>query len=155
LIIETKNKGIKRNESNSEDSFHLGINILLNIFDISGKKLDLSFCDNLLKITHDISELKEIDIQSAMKYAKQGIDVFNASDDFFNDLCHPYDDEDGKDIIINDRRDDIYQNATFCQIGCNYLDIDYYSTEVSCLCNSNYLQGELNNSNINDKGIKK
>ena len=101
---------MKKNESKNEDSFHLGINILLNIFDISGRKLDLSFCDNLLKITHDISELKEIDIQSAMKYAKQGIDVFNASDDFFNDLCHPYDDEDGKDIIIKDRRDDIYQN---------------------------------------------
>ena len=153
LIIESKNNEMKKNESKDEDSFHLGINILLNIFDISGRKLDLSFCDNLLKITHDISELKEIDIQSAMKYAKQGIDVFNASDDFFNDLCHPYDDEDGKDIIIKDRRDDIYQNATFCQIGCNYLDVDYNLIQVSCLCNSNYLQGELDNKTVGDKGI--
>ena len=154
IIEESKNKEKEKNESNIENSFKLGINILLNIYDSSGRKLDLSFCDNYIKITHNISEFSEINIKSAINFAKQGIDVFNASDNFFNDLCHPFDDKEIKDIIINDRRNDIYQNATFCQIGCNYSGIDYELTSVNCLCNSSFIQDDLNNITVDDKGLK-
>ena len=60
-----------------------------------------------------------------MDLAEKGIDVFNADDAFFNDLCHQYDSSDGKDIVLDDRRTDIYKNATFCEDGCTYKGMDY------------------------------
>ena len=86
-----------------------------------------------------IGDVKELNIQSAISLSEQGIDVFNAGDAFFNDICHQYDDPDGKDIIINDRRTDIYQNATFCQNGCSYLGMNYNLMAANCKCKSNFL----------------
>ena len=34
---------------------------------------------------------EELNIESAMGLSEQGIDVFNANDSFFSDLCHKYD----------------------------------------------------------------
>ena len=133
LIMEnTKNKN-KNENSLDNNAINLGIDILLNIFDIFGRQLDLFHCQSFIRITHNISQFNELDIKSAKNFAKKGIDVFNASDSFFNDLCHPYDDEDGNDIILYDRREDFYQNVTFCQQGCSYSNIDYDLTSVVCL----------------------
>ena len=66
-----------------------------------------------------------MDFNSAKSFSEKGIDVFNAADKFFNDICHNYDIYGNKDIIINDRRTDIYQNATFCQYGCKYKGVNY------------------------------
>ena len=37
-----------------------------------------------------IGSAEKLDIQSAKSLADQGIDVFNAKDKFFNDLCYYY-----------------------------------------------------------------
>ena len=94
-----------------------------------------------------IGDVEELNIQSAMNLADQGIDVFNASDKFFNDICHYYDNKDGKDIILDDRRTDIYQNVTFCQDGCEYTGMDYELMTANCTCDSKILQNDIS-SNI-------
>ena len=79
-----------------------------------------------------------------------GIDVFNASSEFFNDLCYEYDNIDGKDITIEDRRTNIYQNISFCQDGCSYAGVDYDLMVVNCICDAAALQREgKNNTNDN------
>ena len=98
-----------------------------------------------------IGDVKELDIQSAISLSEQGIDIFNPRDTFFNDICHPYDDPNGKDIILNDRRTDIYQNATFCQYGCSYLGMNYNLMVSNCKCNSKILQGKQKNITENDE----
>jgi hypothetical protein len=45
-----------------------------------------------------IGDVKELDIQSAKNLASQGIDVFNANDKFFNDICQDFNNTYGKDI---------------------------------------------------------
>ena len=92
-----------------------------------------------------ISDVEELNIRSAKDLANQGIDVFNASDEFFNDICHQYDNSEGKDIILEDRRNDIYQNATFCQDGCVYSGMNYELMVANCICDSSYLQGNMEN----------
>jgi len=72
-----------------------------------------------------IGDTDKIDLNSAKIFSDQGIDVFNPADDFFNDICYPYDNSNKKDIIINDRRNDIYQNVSFCQDDCRYDGINY------------------------------
>ena len=142
LNIETKNNNTKKK---SDNSFNLGKNNEIEVFDFSGRKLDLTVCKEEIKILKYIGDVEEIDIQTAKSLSSQGIDVFNASNNFFNDLCHKYDNNEGKDIIINDRRKDLYQNVTFCQEGCYYSDMDYELKTANCKCYSNFLQ-EINNN---------
>ena len=144
--IETKNT-----INNNEKSFNLGKDSQIEIYDMSGRELDLSICKEDIKVIKYIGDIKELDFQSAKSYSKQGIDVFNAGDPFFSDICHPYDDPDGRDITLIDRRADIYQNATFCQNGCSYFGMNYNLTVANCKCDSRLLQGKLKNITKNNE----
>ena len=149
LNIETKNDNNQNEEDNK--SFKLGKNTNLEIYDYSGQKLNLSLCKDNIKIIKYIGDIKELDLDSAKTFSEKGIDVFDASDKFFNDICHPYNNPYGKDIIINDRRNEIYQNVSFCQDGCTYNGINYDLKAANCLCNSNSFQREENNITYNNK----
>ena len=145
--IETKNSS----NNNKDNSFNLGKNTQIEIYDILGNKLNLSVCKEDITVMKYIGDVEELDIQSAMSLSEQGIDVFNSKDKFFNDICHPYENSDGRDITINDRRKDIYQNATFCQNGCSYLGMNYNLMVANCKCDSSVLQGDENSITNNDK----
>ena len=149
LNMESKNKECHNN--NDDNSFNLGKNIQLEVFDSLGRKLDLSICNEDIKVMKYIGDVKEIDIKSAMDLANCGIDVFNAADDFFNDICHPFENPDRKDIIINDRRNEIYQNATFCQEGCSYTGMSYDLMAANCICDSRFLQTDEKNKTENEE----
>lgn len=99
-----------------------------------------------------IGDIEEINIQIAMKLAEYGIDIFNPKDEFFNNICHFYDIKEKKDIIIEDRRNDFYQNVTFCQDGCEYYGMDYELMVANCTCDINtFLIDEINNEIDNKK----
>ena len=124
----------------------MGKNTQLEIFDYSGRKLDLSVCKEDIKVMKYIGDVtEELEIQSAMDLSDKGIDVFNPEDDFFNDICLQYDNSDGKDIILNDRRNEFYQDASFCEVGCIYKGINYNLKAANCICDSSLLQEEENN----------
>ena len=153
MNMEITNDKIKKNESDSNDdkSFILGKSTQLEVYDYSGRKLNLSVCKEDITIMKFIGDIKELNIDSAKTFSEKGIDVFNASHDFFNDLCYHYDNKDGKDIIINDRRNDIYQNASFCQSGCNYNGMNYDLMVANCICNPSIFQeDEKNMTDINE-----
>ena len=144
--IETKNEN-----NNNNTSFNLGKNTKVEIYDMSGNEIDLSVCKKDIKVMKYIGDVKELNIDSAKSLSEQGIDIFNASNGFFNDICHLYISIDGKDIILNDRRANIYQNATFCQKGCTYLGMNYNLMVANCKCDSSVLQEKENNTKIIDK----
>ena len=140
LIILNMETKVEENLSNEGNSFKLGKINKLGVCDILGRKLSLSVCKEEIKILKYIGDIKELDFNSAKSFSEKGIDVFNAADKFFNDICHNYDIYDNKDIIINDRRTDIYKNATFCQYGCKYKGVNYNLMVANCICKSNLLQ---------------
>jgi len=121
-------------------------------YDNAGRKLNLSVCKENIKIMKYIGNLKEVlNIESAMTLADSGIDVFNASDEFFNNICHEYGNTDGKDIIIDDRRTDIYKNVSFCEQGCTYKGMDYDLMIANCIYDSSIMQNnDENNNNTNN-----
>ena len=147
LNIESKRNETQKSENNY---FNLGKDVQIEVFDKSGKKLNLSVCKENIKIMKYIGDIKELDIQSALSLGNKGIDVFNANDDYFNDICQVIDNEDDKDIIIKDRRTDIYQNATFCQKGCSYSGMNYELKTANCLCDSSLIQIDSNNNDTNN-----
>ena len=156
LNMETKNNKSKMNESiiNEDKSFDLGKNTQLEIFDFSGRKLNISVCKEDIKIMKYFGDVeKQLNMDSAKSLSKQGVDVFNKNDAFFNDICHPYENSDGKDIILSDRRNEIYQDVTFCQNGCTYNGINYNLKAANCICNSIYLQEENTQNNEKEKKI--
>ena len=96
----------------------------------------------------------QLDIDSAIYLANKGIDVFNPRDDFFNNICKQNADINNKDMILIDRRTDIFQNATFCQNGCSYKGMNYDLMAANCLCDSYSLEFEENKNNENNNKIK-
>jgi len=153
--IETKeDKEKNKNLNKKVDFVNLGKNVQVSIYDKSNKKLDMSYCDEIT-IMKSIGDLEDVDFETAKKMADQGVDVFNVNDTFFNDICHPFKSESG-DIILKDRRDDLFQNVTFCGEGCLYNGIDYNYMIAKCICDANNIQiGEDNNLGLNNerKGV--
>ena len=67
---------------------------------------------------------------------KNGYDLFNINDSFYQDICTPYKSKDGTDVLLSDRKNDYYDNnATTCQANCEYSA--YYSElkYLKCECN--------------------
>ena len=148
IILNHEKKNIneknKTTENNEDNSITLGKYSQIEIYDFSGRKPDLSVCKEGIKIMKYLGDVKEIDINSAKNNAELGIDIFNASSDFFNNICFQYKSNDGKDIVVNDRRSDIYKNVSFCQDGCIYKGMNYNLMIANCICDSNSLQGNTN-----------
>ena len=149
----------KKNQSNkdiekdiNDNSFDLEKNNQIKVFEFSGRELNLSVCKEGIKIMKNISDVEGINVQSVINLAQKGVDVFNANDDYFNDICH--ENIDGKDIIIKDRRNDIYKNVSFCQKGCKYNGIDIQLLTANCICNSSFLQSDTDYNNTNDANSK-
>ena len=103
-MIETEFKEDKI--SDDKNSIDLGNNIKITISDKNGKILDMSLCDNYINVLKYIGDNNKVNFNNAKEFDEMGIGIFNPSDDFFNNKCKYYDND--IDIIIKDRRDDIF-----------------------------------------------
>ena len=64
-----------------------------------------------------------------------GIDFFNLEDEFFNDICYPYSDNNkSSNMILSDRVNYIYQNVSLCGSDCEYLSFNYETNSSNCVC---------------------
>ena len=108
-----------------------------SVYSIDGIPLDISKCKNSpVIIVYPIINTNGIDLESGrVLFEENGVDVFNIEDDFFHNLCFPYLDKNGNDVILRDRRKDIFQKVDFCDDGCKYKGINYTTNTVKCSCN--------------------
>ena len=152
VLIESKENKIENESLNKDkDIINLGKGIELIIYDNSGNKLDVSSIKNeKITIMKYIEDIPYIDLNEAKVLYDKGIDVFNESESFFNDICYPYKSNSSSDIILADRRTDLFQNITFCDEGCTYNGIDYELKIVNCICDIDNISKE---NNVNKKGI--
>ena len=119
-----------------EDENSLTDQVEYKMYDENGNALDLSICsDAEIKIEYEITDSSKLDIDKIKKFSNLGVDVFNIKDEFFNDICRPYsDDETNSDMILSDRVSDIYQNVSLCGDQCDYESFDVNKLTVSCIC---------------------
>ena len=61
-------------------------------------------------------------------------DVFDAKNKFYTDKCAGFQDQNGKDVILEDRQKYYYTN--YCGI-CKYIGTNYETNKVSCQCSVN------------------
>ena len=66
--------------------------------------MDLSLCDNIeIPIKYKIKNTSILKLNEASYFKNMGIDFFNLEDEFFNDICYPYSDNNkSSNMILSD-----------------------------------------------------
>ena len=108
------------------------------------KQLNLTFC-NGVKI--EINVPVNLDDKSILLYeslSKEGYNLFDCNDNFYNDICSTYTSENGTDMTLEDRKNEMFYangNITLCQSGCtiNFDKDKIAESFLNTLKNSNFL----------------
>ena len=99
--------------------------------------LDLKECSKN-KISIDVPI--ELDSQIEGLYQRlleSGYNLFDSNDTFYHDICATYTTQNGTDILLYDRRKDIYQstvNISLCQDGCDFQSYNTITKKAKCYC---------------------
>ena len=107
------------------------------IYDQNNKKIDLSICINIpITVENKITNSSKINMDKILELKNSGIDPFNIKEEFFNDICMPYSDNNKKsDMILSDRVNDLYQNFSVCGDECEYISFNDTKLSFKCICN--------------------
>ena len=101
------------------------------------KKLDLSVCENdEIEINYAITNESLLNLQLISKFSDIGVDIFDSKNEFFNDICYPYS-ENNSDMILKDRISYIYQNYSICDNNCDYEKMNINLSTITCKCSIN------------------
>ena len=112
-------------------------------------KLNLSYCDNEQINIYPPLNLDQRIIDLYQNLKEQGYDLFNSKDNFYNDICSPYNSYNDTDVILNDRRNDYYiPNISLCEENCEYQDFNVETLKANCQCN---VKTEINSDTNNVK----
>ena len=104
---------------------------------IEYKQLDLSLCNDI-KIS--INAPVKLDNATSNLYdnlQKSGYNLFQETGSFYTDICSIYTSENGTDMILEDRKKDIFENngnITLCQNGCQFLSYNSSQEKAECEC---------------------
>ena len=99
------------------------------------QKLNLSYCTNTKIDIYPPINLDKETIDLAKHLKEQGYDLFNSYDDFYNDICSPYNSYNDTDVILNDRKNDFYiSNITLCEENCKYEEFLIEPLKAKCNC---------------------
>ena len=109
---------------------------------ISGEKLNAkNICkDDIIILNENLNVmLNENDtyytIQTSL--TEQGINIFETSDPFFNDICYNFENPLKKDIPLYYRKKYIYPNTSECDQGCQNEDTNLEEMIATCHCKFN------------------
>ena len=86
-------------------------------------------------------------IEDHKKLISQGINIFNSSSPFFNDICFHFESPNGKDVPLKERILTYFPNIKLCDDGCQNRGIDREKYEVICECTFSNI---INNNLINN-----
>ena len=102
----------------------------------NGKKLDLSVCSGInIEIDNSVNlNSEELNLDKALEAFSYGYDIYNANDIFYNDICTIFTNNDGSDVILENRKSDYYVNISFCEDNCEYIGFNLTTLRVKCSC---------------------
>ena len=106
---------------------------------LSLQQLNLSVCNNI-EITINVPVEINIDIQVLSdSLSNYGYNLFDKDDPFYQDICAKYTTINGTDILLSDRKKDIYnvnqnQNESICQNKCDIKSYNSKNKKAQCNC---------------------
>lgn len=105
------------------------------IFDSTGAEINMDICKGTtVNIEYPLNITDKDYYQLAHQLYTKGYDIFDPKDPFYNDFCTPYYTDDGKDVILIDRRENYFKNISLCEEGCSYTSVDFKTAKVKCSC---------------------
>ena len=106
------------------------------VYDQNNIEQDLSVCNNIpITVENKITNTSKLNMDKILELKNLGVDLFNIKDEFFNDICRPYsDNETDSDMILSDRVNDLFQNFSVCGDGCDYNSFNETKMSVNCVC---------------------
>ena len=111
--------------------------VIYEVYDSSLNQLNLSHCQDT-KISISVPVQLEENLNTLVySLTESGYDIFNGEDSFYNDICSTYTSQNGADMLLSDRKSDIYtniQNNTFCQTGCELESYNATTKKAKCNC---------------------
>ena len=143
LGIETPNK----NKNSSVNVYNYGIYLE------NGTQLNLSICkEEKIIIYSTIANSSLINLEEAKYFYSYGYDIYNESDNFYNDICSPAS-INGNNINLKDRYIDFYpSNISMCNDSCELLNVNLTNEKIKCICDLNYNYSNIvNNENEANK----
>ena len=116
-------------------------------------QLDLSICKDV-EITINVPVILNNKIEELYdSLSGYGYNVFDGNDSFYQDICTSYTTINGTDILLSDRKTDIYtetQNQTICQIGCSIQSYNNSNKKAKCDCKLNNDTSQLTDFNFDN-----
>ena len=65
----------------------------------------------------------------------EGYNIFNISSSFYNDICTPFTNENGNDVLLDERRAHYYnENYNLCEKGCQFIGYNETMSMYTCNC---------------------
>ena len=112
-------------------------------------QLNLSVCEKIIINT-------PVDIGTEMEgiynsLYESGYNLFNSEDSFYQDICTTYTTANGTDMLLSDRKKEIYSSTsdvTLCQTGCTLESYNSDTKKASCNCDTSSTQTSLSNVDI-------
>jgi len=112
--------------------------VIYEIYDSFFNQLNLSYCEDTTITINVPVQLNENLNSLVDSLSESGYDIFNEEDSFYNDICSTYTNQNGTDMLLSDRKTDIYTNIlnqTFCQTGCELETYNASTKRAKCNCN--------------------
>ena len=128
------NLTVFQTETTSSNEKRLTNKVQYVVYDENNTLINLSVCeDQQIRVNYAIKEDSDFNLTKYSYFEDQGIDILNSSEPFFNDICYPYSDG-TSDMILSDRINEIYQNYSLCDSGCEYEGLNATTGVISCSC---------------------
>ena len=90
-----------------------------------------------------------INLKMAKALYEEGVDIFDLSSPFYNDICYEYNST--KDIALKDRILEFFPNITLCDEGCDLIGVNLTSLTSICQC---YYIEEKREKNLKEKVLE-
>ena len=104
---------------------------------ITKVKLNMDYCKDIKIVVQVPVNLEEYTISLYESLNEYGYNLFDSGDAFYNDICTIYTSQNGTDMLLEDRKKEIFSlsgNITMCQIGCDFVSYNKTTKKAKCNC---------------------
>ena len=101
-------------------------------------QLSLEPCNKVNIVVNVPVYLDTYSLNQYERLEEAGYNLYDSADDFYNDICSTYTTENGTDMLLEDRKSDIYNtsgNKVMCQTGCKFESYNKITQKAKCNCN--------------------
>ena len=127
---------------------------------VTKDKLNLESCKDVKIVVNVPVKLDSNKVSLYDSLSESGYNLFDSEDSFYNDICATYTSENGTDMLLEDRKKEIFSkngNISLCQDGCKFESYNKTTQKAKCNCDaqSESTETDLEKINFDKKKVGK